>query len=98
MGGGESGGVAAKALSRACNGRSDRMHTSQDHETIRRRRHSPPTHRHNATQRNRNATATTQPRQAAAPVKIVIQGRRLEVTPAIRDYVEEKVGRAAHHL
>lgn len=38
------------------------------------------------------------PAKTAAPVKIVIQGRRLEVTPAIRDYVEEKISRAVHHF
>lgn len=39
--------------------------------------------------------ATTQ--QAAAPVKIILQGRRLEVTPAIKEYVEEKITRAVHN-
>ncbi|GBF95532.1 30S ribosomal protein [Raphidocelis subcapitata] len=36
--------------------------------------------------------------KAAAPVKITIQGRRLEVTPAIRTYVEEKLSRAVHNF
>jgi len=35
---------------------------------------------------------------ASAAVKIVIQGRRLPVTPAIRDYVQDKVGRAVAHF
>lgn len=30
-------------------------------------------------------------------MKIILQGRRLEVTPAIREYVEEKVARAVHN-
>lgn len=36
--------------------------------------------------------------KAAAPVKIILQGRRLEVTPAIRDYVEEKLSRSVHNF
>ncbi|KAI8472827.1 MAG: plastid-specific ribosomal protein 1 [Monoraphidium minutum] len=35
--------------------------------------------------------------KASAPVKIILQGRRLEVTPAIKEYVEEKITRAVHN-
>jgi ribosomal subunit interface protein len=35
---------------------------------------------------------------SAAAVKINIQGRRLPVTPSIRDYVEEKVAKAVAHF
>ncbi|KIZ01060.1 30S ribosomal protein 1 [Monoraphidium neglectum] len=35
--------------------------------------------------------------KTAAPVKVIIQGRRLEVTPAIKTYVEEKISRAVHN-
>ncbi|KIZ04436.1 30S ribosomal protein 1 [Monoraphidium neglectum] len=47
--------------------------------------------------RSRATASISAAAQATTPVKIILQGRRLEVTPAIRQYVEEKITRAVHH-
>jgi len=52
-------------------------------------------------QRSRTAAAGSAYATAKAPasaVKITIQGRRLPVTPAIRDYVEDKITKAVHNF
>ena len=50
-----------------------------------------------ATLRSRNAVISA---FSSSTVKTIIQGRNLSVTPAIKEYVESKVGkvRSRHHL
>ena len=43
-------------------------------------------------------TPVTMAASPAATVRIIIQGRKIEVTPAIRDYCEEKITKALSHF